>query len=94
MAPGSKSKAKQLYFTRHDQDLWEAIQALPKGDQNHEIRKALRHWFLGEASGSAPAYTEIQRTVSTAEPEKKVKKEAEDGDEAVSKLPLPFNMIK
>lgn len=46
----TKRKAKQLYFTRHDADLEEAINSIPKGDQNHEIRKALRHWFLGEGT--------------------------------------------
>ena len=43
-------RAKQLYFTRHDDDLWAAINRIPDGEQNHEIRRALRFCFLGEGT--------------------------------------------
>jgi hypothetical protein len=39
---------KLIYFTRHDADLQSAIASVKKGEQNLEIRKALRFWFLGE----------------------------------------------
>jgi len=37
-----------LYFGKRDNDLWLAIQAIPEGDRNHEIRNALRQYFLNE----------------------------------------------
>jgi hypothetical protein len=48
-------KSKVLYFTRHDEDLWAAIQKISQGDQNHEIRKALRAYFLGEGQSKQVA---------------------------------------
>lgn len=35
-----------LYFGKRDDDLWLAIQEIPEGDRNHEIRLALRKYFL------------------------------------------------
>ncbi|QDA30241.1 hypothetical protein [Paenibacillus polymyxa] len=50
MASTKAPKSRQLYYTRHDHDLKNAIDAIPHGSQNHEIRKALRYWFLGEGA--------------------------------------------
>jgi hypothetical protein len=68
----SKPRSKVLYFTRHDTDLWDLIQSMPKGDANHEIRKALRQYFLGEAvpgfqapADPAPAKTEAVEVDAT-----------------------------
>lgn len=58
-------KPRQLYFNRHDGDLADAINQVPKGSQNHEIRKALRYWFLGEGSNTGP----MTPPVSKPEPE-------------------------
>jgi len=48
----AKPRVKQLYFTKHDDDLYTAIQNVPSGHQNHEIRKAMRLYFLGEQPSS------------------------------------------
>lgn len=50
----SKRRVIPLYFGKREDDLWEVIQAIPEGDRNHEIRQALRAYFLGEEAPKPP----------------------------------------
>lgn len=74
-------RAKQLYFTRHDTDLWEAINKLPDGDQNYEMRKALRFWFLGEGR-------------ETLTVQKSIQKGNLDVDNAIQEIKLPGGLFR
>lgn len=76
-------RAKQLYFTRHDDDLWQAIQQIKEGEQNHEIRKALRFWFLGEG-----------RPEAAPKAQKPVTKGAPDADSVIEGIKLPTNLLR
>jgi len=46
----NKQERLLLYFGKRDQDLWDAIQSVAKGDRNHEIKIALRKHFLEEGN--------------------------------------------
>ncbi|WP_336775371.1 hypothetical protein [Paenibacillus sp. MMO-58] len=82
----SKRKVKQLYFTRHDSDLWEAIQSLPEGDQNHEMRKALRAHFLGEAASLPSISPQIKPDLKPSDTPK--------NEAAVSSAKLPGSLVR
>lgn len=41
-----KLARKVVYFGKRDADLWDAVEKLPKGDQNYHMKQALREYFL------------------------------------------------
>lgn len=51
-----KEKRRQtlIYYGKRDDALWEAIQRLPKGDLNYEIKQAMKAYFLGERAAFTP----------------------------------------
>lgn len=72
-----------IYFTRNDDDLWEAIQKVPEGEQNHEMRKALKRYFLGEDSlryeTDPPILTEPARSTEPTPEVEPIKVETAEG---------------
>jgi hypothetical protein len=42
-----KRRQKLIYFGKRDDDIWNAIQAIPDGDQNFHMKEAFRMYFLG-----------------------------------------------
>ena len=78
-------RVKQIYFTRNDDELWNVIDSIPEGEQNHEMRKALRKHFLGIEGFKSPAIPEqIEKKPEPPE----AKKEAEDAEEAYKQVNL------
>lgn len=41
-----KRRQKLVYFGKRDDDIWEAIQNVPDGDQNYHMKEAMRRYFL------------------------------------------------
>lgn len=56
----TKKKVRQFYFTKRDEDLWQVIENIPDGDKNHEIRKALRAYFLDEPTQKLQTVKKIE----------------------------------
>ncbi|GIO33146.1 hypothetical protein J2TS6_42870 [Paenibacillus albilobatus] len=50
-----KNRTKLIYFGRRDDDIWDAIQAIPKGDQSYHMKEAFRRYFLGHEVNDMPA---------------------------------------
>lgn len=85
----TKKRAKQFYFTKNDDDLYNAIQAIPDGERNHEIRRALRHWFLGGGRNYIPPMrTELE--TATEQPQKP---QEPDNKEILDKEKLPDDLV-
>lgn len=93
-------RAKQLYFTRRDDDLWDAINRIPDGDQNHEIRRALRFCFLGEgtwrgmtADFASKNVDDTQKLRENDERKLRADKRSPDADDALNSVGLPDGMF-
>jgi hypothetical protein len=86
----SYPKTKLFYFTRHDEDLQKAIFETSKGDQSHEIRKALRFWFLAEvpAKGFPERISEVLLN-NLEENNHQNSEVTNEVDEVISSLQLP-----
>ena len=84
----TKKRAKQFYFTKNDDDLYEAIQAIPDGERNHEIRRALRYWFLGGNRNYTP-----QASGQAAEPQTAQEPTKPDNKEVLDAEVLPDDLI-
>lgn len=90
MASTKAPKSRQLYYTRHDHDLKQAIDAVPHGNQNHEIRKALRYWFLGEgAPNNRPQVTSAPTPASENR-----SKNDDDIRNALKSITLPDELLR
>ncbi|EGL17078.1 MULTISPECIES: hypothetical protein [unclassified Paenibacillus] len=92
----AKPRVKQLYFTKHDDDLYAAIQKIPSGLQNHEIRRAMRLYFLGEQPSSTyykgGNFETVRPSVVTESVEEK--EPFKENDEAVAQVKLPASLIR
>ncbi|OPA76717.1 hypothetical protein BVG16_16230 [Paenibacillus selenitireducens] len=54
-----KRRQKLIYFGKRDDAIWDAIQAIPDGDQNFHMKEAFRMYFLTQD------VTEVKATPSS-----------------------------
>ncbi|WP_422659142.1 hypothetical protein ACK8P5_00905 [Paenibacillus sp. EC2-1] len=64
----AESRTKLLYFGKRDDAIWEAIQSLPKGDQNYHMKEALRSYFLSISGVTTSAKVTIIHNEAIPDP--------------------------